>query len=72
MQSTIKAITRLQNSKSGNPRFHITMEDGTKAATLSNAGWVYEIVPHAWEGKRCKYKVKEYKSGYRVFDSVEV
>jgi hypothetical protein len=48
------------------------MEDGTKAATLSNAGWAYSIVPHAWEGKRCKYEIKEYKSGYRVFDSVEI
>ncbi len=42
-QSVIKSISRLQNSKMGNPRFHIEMEDGTKAATLSNAGWAYEI-----------------------------
>jgi len=71
-QSTIKTITRLQNSKMGNPRYHIEMTDGTKGATQSNAGWAYEIVPHAWEGKLCTYEVKEYKSGYRVFGSVEI
>ena len=71
-QSVIKSITRLQNSKQGNPRFHIQMEDGTQGATQSNAGWAYEIVPIMWEGKRCQYEVKEYKSGYRVFGRVEV
>ena len=71
-QSVIKSISRLQNSKMGNPRFHIEMEDGTKAATLSNAGWAYSIVPNAWEGKRCIYEIKQYKSGYRVFDSIEI
>lgn len=71
-QSTIKSITRLQNSKVGNPRFHIEMADGTSAATMSNASFAYSIVPHGWEGKRCSYKIKEYKSGYRVFEDVEV
>jgi len=71
-QSVIKSISRLQNSKQGNPRFHIEMTDGTSAATKSNAGWAYSIVPMMWEGKRCTYEIKQYKSGYRVFDSVEV
>mgnify|MGYP003643029481 FL=1 len=71
-QSIIKEITRLQNSKNGNPRFHIIMEDGAEGVTKTDAGWAYEIVPHAWEGKLCTYEVKEYKSGYRVFGSVEI
>lgn len=71
-QSTIKSIKRLQNSKVGNPRFHVEMTDGTKCATQSNVSWAYDIEPDAWEGKRCVYDVKEYKSGYRVFGSISI
>ena len=71
-QSTIKSITRLQNSKDVNPRYHIEMEDGTKGATQSNVAWAYDIIPSIWEGKHCTYEIKQYKSGYRVFGDIKL
>lgn len=70
-QSIIKDITRLQNSKNGNPRFHIIMEDGTEGTTKTDAGWAYSIDPWGWKGKKVNYEWKEYKSGFKVYGDIE-
>ena len=69
-QSIIKEITRLQNSKNGNPRFHIIMEDGTEGTTKTDAGWAYSIDPWGWKGKKVNYEWKEYKSGFKVYGDI--
>ena len=70
MQSIIKEITRLQNSKNGNPRFYIIMEDGAEGTTKTDAGWAYPIDPWGWKGKKVNYEWKEYKSGFKVYGDI--
>jgi hypothetical protein len=47
-RKTLESITRLKNSKEGNPRFRIQFTDGTIGTTPRNAGWVYGIHEGMW------------------------
>jgi len=48
-RKTLESITRLKNSKEGNPRFRISFTDGTVGTTPRNAGWAYGIHAGMWQ-----------------------
>ena len=59
----VSDITRLKNSRDGNPKFLFSFKNGMEMET--NAGWVYGISPDAIIGTviRLKYKTANKRNG---------
>ena len=59
----VSDITRLKNSRDGNPKFLFSFKNGMEMET--NAGWVYGISPDAIIGTviRLKYKTTNKRNG---------
>jgi hypothetical protein len=61
MSKRIAAITRLRDTRKGNPVYHVEFDDGTAASTVrdgpvgeyaGNIGWVGVDLDIEWDGER--------------------
>lgn len=58
--AVIDSITRLTNSRNGNPRFKIHFEDGQTTTTQSDASVSYEMTNHNYPGR---FRIKATPAG---------
>lgn len=62
---TIQSITRLDNSRNGNPNYSFTFTDGAKLRTKSNISDAYNVCMN-WTGKTVKIEVEWTKKGQHI------
>jgi hypothetical protein len=65
-QSRIESIKRLNNSRNGNPRFSIALENGVAGKTQSDASFAYAICD-GWQGNSALAEFKVTNAGNVIF-----
>ena len=73
LQAEVVKLERLQNSKNGNPKYAVTLENGRTYKNSADAGWVFGV---DWEGVEPQTYVDityhETKSGRLVLDNLQI
>lgn len=69
--SELTKLERLNNSRNGNPRFHVTLANGQAGKTKSDAGFAYAICAN-WQGKPVKAQYRITQAGNIIFTDLEL